>query len=251
MVKLLQTNFQSCIVNNGYTSPWFDVTRSTHQGDPLAGYLFLICGETMAHLIRQNPEIHPLEIHGVKEILSQFADDTQLFEEECLTSLQATADTMNKVHMNVGLELNHEKTSIHMIGDCQQVPQITQNWSCTTKYPVILGIDTNPDSLQLFETIKKAQVTLDKWRIRSLTLSGRVLLINTLVASLFVYLFQVLNDPPSTFYTEYENMVKQFLWKGLREKIPLSVLQCANNKGGLGLCNIFYRLRALKNLLDI
>ena len=106
---MLQLNFDSCIVSNGHISDWFPVTRSTHQGDPLAAYLFLICGEVMSHVIKQNPAIEPLEILGVKDLISQFADDTQLFEKAVKNSLKATVESMELVRQHVGLDINYEK----------------------------------------------------------------------------------------------------------------------------------------------
>ena len=171
MIEILQRNFQSCVVNNGNVSQWFNVTRSTHQGDPLAAYLFLVCGETMSHVIKQNINIQPIDIYGMAELLSQFADDMQIFDEPSAESIQATADSMDIVHANVGLELNHEKTSIHIIGNCDRVP-ITQKWRWTKDYPYVLGVDTNPNSTQLFDILKKGEAMLKSWQNRQLTLMG-------------------------------------------------------------------------------
>ena len=245
MVEILQRNFQSCVINNGYVSPWFEVTRSTHQGDPLAPYLFLLCGETLAHLIKQHPNIAPLEIYGVKELISQFADDTQLFEPENQESLQATLESMRTIQNNVGLELNHEKTSIHMIGNCNKVDlQSPLLW--TKEYPTVLGISTDPSSNQLFDTLEKGKKILQSWRHRSLTLMGKVLVVNTLFASLFVYLLQVISDPPTSFYVAYDDIIKSFIWGDTKEKIRLRTLQCLKHQGGLKLCNMLYKMKSLR-----
>ena len=63
---------------NGQYSQRFDVKRGTRQGDPLSPYFFLICEELLALMIRQNKNIHGINILD-EEVLSQFADDTNFF----------------------------------------------------------------------------------------------------------------------------------------------------------------------------
>ena len=245
MIEIMQLNFQSCVTNNGYLSPWFDVTRSTHQGDPQAAYLFLLCGEVMSHIIKQNSDISPLEIRGVQELISQFADDTQLFETEQRTSLEATAVSMRKVQKNLGLEINFEKSKIHLIGPAKDIDYKT-DWHSTREYPVILGIDTNPTSNQFFEILNNGNKILEHWKRRGLSLMGKILIVNTLFVSLFVYAFQVLEDPQQELFDVYNECIKRFLWNDKKEKIKISVLQGPREGGGLKLCNLFCKLRSLK-----
>ena len=61
---------------NGQYSQWFDVKKGTRQGDPLSLYLFLICAERLASMIRQTENIHGINILDEEILLSHFADDT-------------------------------------------------------------------------------------------------------------------------------------------------------------------------------
>ena len=74
-VKLCYTNIYSIVVNNGFSSGWFKISRGVRQGCPLSCVLFVLCVELLAHLIRENNDIHGIQVgeDGIK--LSQFADD--------------------------------------------------------------------------------------------------------------------------------------------------------------------------------
>ena len=79
LVNLLLQNFQSCCTNNGYLTDTFDVTQSCHQGCNLTRYLYLLCGEVLAHQIKNNSTIQGIKINDLENLIAQFADDTQLF----------------------------------------------------------------------------------------------------------------------------------------------------------------------------
>ena len=60
-------------------SIWFKLERGCRQGDPISPYLFLLCAEILAHMIRQNDSIKGYSISDLETKLVQFADDTNLF----------------------------------------------------------------------------------------------------------------------------------------------------------------------------
>ena len=78
---LFKFKITSCVVNNGYSSPFFKVTRGIRQGCPLSAYLFLLVAETLGTGIRQNSNIQGIKI-GINELCTiQMADDATLFLE--------------------------------------------------------------------------------------------------------------------------------------------------------------------------
>ena len=245
MIQLLQTNFFSAVCYNGNLSEWIEVTRSCHQGDPVSSYVFLMCGEVMSHMLKANKRIEPLIIFNEEEPLSQFADDTQLFQNATQTSLDATVETLDIVKRNTGLTVNYDKSAIHCI-NCEPMNTNT-DWAWTKEYPVILGVDTSPCSTQIEKLLLRAEHVLNTWHYRQLSLTGKIMIVNTLVASIYMYLLQVLPDPSEEFYMQHDEMVTQYLWgKNKKPKISMITLKAAKISGGRKLVDIPKRIKSLK-----
>ena len=74
----IDKNVSSCVMNNGFTTAPFMVSRGVRQGDPLSPYLFIIALETLAIKIRSDNSINGFRI-GELTKLSLFADDMTCF----------------------------------------------------------------------------------------------------------------------------------------------------------------------------
>ena len=74
-IKVFYKNVTSCLIINGKSSSFFNIYRGCRQGDPLSPYIFILCAEILAHLIRKNDNVKGITVND-KE--SQYADDTAL-----------------------------------------------------------------------------------------------------------------------------------------------------------------------------
>ena len=117
---LLLNDFHSCTTNNGFFSEYINITRSCHQGCPATPYFFILCSEIMSLEIRENSNIHGIKIEDLEFIISQFADDTQLFPDS-RKSLEEVIAVLNCIEANMGLKVNYEKSSIIRIGDALKI----------------------------------------------------------------------------------------------------------------------------------
>ena len=87
---------------------------------------------------------------------------------------------------------------------------------------------------------------LKKWQKRGLSLIGKILIINALIASLFVHKMQVLPFLPETYIVKIEKEFENFIWNGKKPKIPIKTLQVLKQEGGLKLVNLRNKDKAIK-----
>ena len=138
-----------------------------------------------------------------------------------------------------------KKTTLYRIGSIANTCA-----KCYTIRPVkwtndtvnTLGIDLYTSYNDLCKNYNSSLVKLrticQLWYYRNLTWFGKVTIINTLMYSLLVYKMQVIANTPPNFYSEFENTIHNFFWKGKRGKISLQTLTLEKNEGGCSLSNI-------------
>ena len=81
-------HIKSSVAVNGQLSEWFSIQRGCRQGDPISPYLFLLCVEILATMIRQNKNIKVILIGETEYKISQYADDTEIMLELTRTHLR-------------------------------------------------------------------------------------------------------------------------------------------------------------------
>ena len=109
-IKVFYADIESCTLNNGWTSNFFQFSRDVRQGCFLSPYLFVLAVEIMAEAFRKNARVKGIVINGKEIKFSQYADDTTFVlngSEESLKESLNLLDTFGKVS---GLRLNRTKT---------------------------------------------------------------------------------------------------------------------------------------------
>lgn len=252
-VKTLYSNTESCILNNGWASNFFEIQRGVRQGCPLSPYLFILSAEVLAMAIRKNTNIKGISVNNVEIKLSQYADDTTLIldgSRESLFSSLAMLDDFSKVS---GLRLNDKKTEALWIGASVGNDKILLSgkelkWPKDKVKSLGLWISTDPElsaSLNYNEKLEKVKEILRCWKYRRLTLLGKITVIKSLVVSQLVYLlsplrsnYRVLNEINDLLYT--------FLWNGKGDKIKRKVMINDFGDGGLKMIDISSFNKSLK-----
>ena len=252
-VMLLYRNCKLCTQNNGYFSSWFDKTRGCAQGCPVSPTCFLYCSEVMTHLIKQRTSIKGICINQLEEILAQFADDTSIFLEWDQESLNQLCEVLSIVETNIGLKVSYDKTSLYRIGSLTKSEArlyTTQNFKWNNENIDTLGVKIARDGTKVpqnFEDIvNKLENVCNDWRNRTLTLMGKVLIVNSLMGSLFVYKMSSMLKLSKTEISTVEKIMHNFLWGGRRARISMKTLQKNRQQGGLRLVDLTAKQKALQ-----
>ena len=73
-ISTFYSNSESALLNNGFCTNYFKLSRGVRQGCALSPYLFIVAVEILACKIRQDREIKGISIFHKEFKLSQFAD---------------------------------------------------------------------------------------------------------------------------------------------------------------------------------
>jgi hypothetical protein len=114
--KVMYSKPRCKIVNNGYISESFKLSRGVKQGCPLSAYLFIMVIEMLAIKVRSNNNIKGLEIRGLQTKVSLYADDSCFLLIPQLESLHSLIEDLDTFANLSGLKPNYGKCTILCIG---------------------------------------------------------------------------------------------------------------------------------------
>ena len=253
-IKTFYMNIKSTVIVNNKPTPWFSIERGCRQGDPISPYIFLLCGEILAHMIRQNDEIRGYFVFNKEIKISQYADDTSLFLDGSKESFEMCIHTVLEYAKYSGLAMNFQKTKVIWIG-CQPdpnevfLPHMNFEWN-PIKFN-ILGIDFTRDLKDISDKnieskLYEMQREINSWSKRDLTPFGRVVVIRTLVISKIVHILISLPTPSKRMMLKINNMLFDFLWDGKPDKIKRCIAKQKLDNGGINMIDIDLFDKALK-----
>ena len=250
--KILYKNFTVKVQNNGNFSEEIDIKKGVHQGGCCSSIYFLVIAEILAISLRDNEEIEGITIEQIRNILNQFADDMDVFSMCTEKSIRAIYRELDSFHLQSGFQVSYDKTTLYRIGSLQHssatMYDLTQ-YSWSNRDITVLGVTIAHEDIvekNYGPIVAKVKKVLNAWYNRNLTLIGKVQVINTLVASLFVYKMMVLPIIPSHTVKLVDNIIRNFLWNGKKAKVAYTILQNKKSDGGLNLVNLRHKDIALK-----
>ena len=78
-IHTFYSNITSAIIQCGYLSAFFSISRECRQGDTLSPYLFIICAEFLSNSIRKNKKIKGIFSNDTEFKVTQFAEIQRYF----------------------------------------------------------------------------------------------------------------------------------------------------------------------------
>ena len=249
--ETIYRNAQSCVTNFGYQSRFFNVTRSIKQGGPCSSYYFLVVVELLAILLRNNQNIESLKLGDLRKLFSQYADDMDIYCKNTEQNMYRINQNLESFCKQTGFKINYEKTTVYCVGkDNSAIAKIytIKGMHVEQEKINVLGVRVTKNYEELMklnykELIDKSRAILMNWTSRKLSL---ILIINTLIASLYVYKMLVLPRMSTQQIKMLYKISEQFIWDGRKPKIPLHKLQNSKKCGGLGLVDLRIKGNALR-----
>ena len=245
-VKVFYTDISSCVLNNGWSSDFFNLSRGVRQGCPLSPYLFILCAEILGNAVRKDNEVHGIKIFDTECKLSQYADDTTMILDGSKSSFLRSLYLLDSFASISGLKANYEKTEALWIGASK-----SSNLTFPSSKPITwanekvfaLGVwfstleDKSALNSNFIEKVEKIRSILDNWSARRLTLLGKIAIIKTLAVSQIVYILSSLPTPPDVLKT-INSILYDFLWDGKGDKIKRTTMINSYAEGGLKMLDI-------------
>ncbi|PKA64918.1 Putative ribonuclease H protein [Apostasia shenzhenica] len=176
---------------NGQISNWIEATCEFHQGCPLSPYLFILCSELLSLLINQHQNIAVRALNNI-------------FDTYCKWSGQK----INKAKLSICFNKKMKRSRQQMIAN---------KWGFHTqaegKYLGIPLITRRPFKADFQHIIDSVRGKISSWGSRSLSLAGRVTLINNILTSIPIFSLSHMFVPGNVL-AEIEKLIRRFLWIG-------------------------------------
>ena len=140
------------------------------------------------------------------------------FERICIESF---GKVLHIVEAQLGLKVSCEKTMLYRIGSLYRsnaTLYTRQGFVWSNASLDTLGVKLNCDGSMNSENydmvIVKLKSVCDTWYNRNLSLMGKIIVINTLMGSLFVYKLLTLGGMTTEQMDETNKIIKNYIWKG-------------------------------------
>ena len=203
-------------------------------------------------MLRSNTDIKQLNVFGYNYLLSAYADDTAFFVQD-IASISIIFDIFGIFSSYSGFKLNLSKCEVSGIGVLKGVNTAlcgVKNVDLTKDCIKILGFYFSYNAMlsrdkNFLSVIKKIENTIRVWKMRWLSLIGRITIFKTLAISKIVYITSICPFP-SCILVELNKIHKDFIWESKKAKVKHSTLISDYKDGGLRDTDISCKIKALQ-----
>ena len=194
-IETLISKQESCVINRGNTTQYFHRERGDRQGYPILAYIFILALEVSSFLVRNNKYIKGLNIFDHLFLYTAYADDTTFFLEN-KESIEELVKTFTLFSSFSGLKPNFSKCEICGLGPLKGVEMTVcgmQAVDLTKDAIKILGIYFSyninlMNQKNYCKAITSIHGILKLWRMRNLSIEGKIVVFKMLAISKLDYL---------------------------------------------------------------
>ena len=120
---------ETCVLNDGFTTKYFNLEKGALRGDPISAYLFILALEILYLLIKNNSSIKGIKVFDYVSLYVAYADDSTFFLKD-LASVKKLLDIFSYYSKYSGLKPNFSKCEIDGIGFLKGVEVAVSGIKC-------------------------------------------------------------------------------------------------------------------------
>ncbi|GJS55968.1 RNA-directed DNA polymerase, eukaryota [Tanacetum coccineum] len=254
----LHSGMASVLLNGSPTSE-FQFHCGLKQGDPLAPYLFILIMESLHLSLSRAIEagiFKGIKIGSSLNISHLFyADDAVFIGEWSIANLSGITHILHCFSLLSGLSINLKKSHLLGVGiRSEDVNAAALYFGCSTmktpfKYLGVM-VGGNSSTFQAWDdTIGKLKARLSNWKLKTLSVGGRLTLLKSVLGSTPIYNMSIYKVPKSVLQT-MESIRRNF-FNGVQcdERkivwIKWAKVLASKKYGGLGVSSFYALNRAL------
>ena len=146
-----------------------------------------------------------------------------------------------------GLKINNDKTKILRLGLCQRL-DCDFAFGEIVDFFKVLGVffsldEHKKEDLNYKEILSKIKSLLNFWKLRDLTLMGKIQLLKVHIYSKVLYRAS-LTPVPKWVYDSLDELTFDFIWKGKKDKINRNTMFSDYKQGGLKMLNFSAQVKS-------
>ena len=199
--------------------------------------------------------IEGIWVKDMENILGQYADDMDVYLYATKGSITAFFSILDWFKSISGFSVNYDKTVIYRMGSLRNTSvklYTREKVKWTNEAIKVLGVVVSDDVGQALKQnydgyIDTIKGILQGWKWMKLSLFGKIVIINTLIRSLFVYKMMVLPAIPDRIISQIDKLVQTFLWNDGVPKIAKEILKAGKDCGGANLMDLKAKDESLKS----
>ena len=249
-ITVLYNNISSCVLNNGFATKHFNLSRGVRQGCLLYGILFVIGVEILTNAIKRSKEIEGIQIDPNKSIkITQYTDDTMVFVKD-IRSVHRLFGLLQQFENCSGPQINQSKSEILWLGSLHRRKDSILKLKLSDETVYALGVHFSYDEelatkRNFFEKLPKLKKILNIWSSQDISIYRRVNIVKMLAISRLSFICSVL-DTPKGFTDEVNNIIFDYIWNYKNPKLRKTTIIKNNKDGGLNMLDFTLFDNALK-----